>query len=117
MPFSSVDDGFSGNGHGRRLGTQEVEATDEVDVAVACQAERGGEREVASSALSRHDDPTRVDTEHLVVGGHPPTPDTQSLSPAGKGATSGADDGSRALRKSTMATATPWPAMICPQAR
>ena len=44
-------------------------------------------------------------------------PDTQSFSPAGNGATSGTDDGESALRKSTMATATPCAAMIFPQAR
>jgi hypothetical protein len=45
------------------------------------------------------------------------SPDTQSLRPAGKGATSGADDGVWQFRKSTMATATPWWAMIRPQDR
>ena len=44
-------------------------------------------------------------------------PETQSFSPAGNGATSGADDARMALRKSTMATATPSAAMILPQAR
>ena len=43
-------------------------------------------------------------------------PDTQSFSPAGKGATSGAEDGLTALRKSTMATATPFAAIMRPQA-
>ena len=43
-------------------------------------------------------------------------PETQSLSPAGNGATSGADEGRSALRKSTITTATPWAAMIRPQA-
>ena len=44
-------------------------------------------------------------------------PDTQSFKPAGYGATSSAVEGSMELRKSTMATATPWAAMILPQAR
>src|SRR3546814_19992219 len=35
------------------------------------------------------------------------SPETQALRPAGNGAISGADDGRRALRKSTIATATP----------
>ncbi len=44
-------------------------------------------------------------------------PDTQSFSPAGNGATSGDDDGTTQLRKSTMTTATPWCAMRRPQVR
>ena len=44
-------------------------------------------------------------------------PDTQSLRPAGKGATSGADEGVRQLRKSTITTATPLAAMSFPQPR
>ena len=44
-------------------------------------------------------------------------PDTQSLRPAGKGATSGTDEGDSAFLKSTIATATPCAAMILPQAR
>ena len=44
-------------------------------------------------------------------------PLTQSFKPAGNGATSGAEDGVSALRKSTIATATPRPAMTRPQAR
>ena len=44
-------------------------------------------------------------------------PDTQSLRPAGNGATSGADDATTQLRKSTMTTATPLAAMSLPQPR
>ena len=44
-------------------------------------------------------------------------PDTQSLRPAGNGPISGTEDGVSALRKSTIATATPRAAMILPQAR
>ena len=44
------------------------------------------------------------------------SPDTQSFNPAGYGAISGADDGITQLRKSTIATATPWFAIIRPQA-
>src|ERR1700727_1213783 len=39
------------------------------------------------------------------------SPDTQSLSPAGKGATSGTDEGTTQLRKSTITTATPFAAL------
>jgi hypothetical protein len=42
-------------------------------------------------------------------------PETQSLGPAGNGATSGSEEGKSALRKSTMATATPFVAIILPQ--
>ena len=45
------------------------------------------------------------------------TPDTQSFRPAGKGSTSGTEEGESALRKSIIATATPWAAMILPHAR
>jgi len=44
-------------------------------------------------------------------------PDTQSSRPAGYGATSGAEDGVTQLRKSTMTTATPFPAISRPQLR
>ena len=44
-------------------------------------------------------------------------PETQSLRPAGNGPISGTEDGVSALRKSTIATATPRAAMILPQAR
>ncbi len=44
-------------------------------------------------------------------------PETQSFRPAGKGATSGTDEGVRQLRKSTITTATPNEAMIFAQAR
>ena len=44
-------------------------------------------------------------------------PETQSLRPAGNGATSGTEDATTALRKSTMTTATPFAAMIFPQPR
>ena len=42
-------------------------------------------------------------------------PDTQSFRPAGNGATSGTEDGTTALRKSTMTTATPLAAISLPQ--
>src|SRR6185437_13926368 len=44
-------------------------------------------------------------------------PDTQSLRPAGNGATSGTDDATTELRKSTITTATPSAAMSFPQPR
>jgi hypothetical protein len=44
-------------------------------------------------------------------------PETQSFRPAGNGATSGTEDGTTALRKSTMTTATPFPAMSFPHHR
>jgi hypothetical protein len=44
-------------------------------------------------------------------------PETQSFSPAGNGATSGTEDGTIALRKSTMTTATPLAAMSFPHPR
>ena len=44
-------------------------------------------------------------------------PLTQSFRPAGNGSTSGAEDGVTQLRKSTMATATPWLAIRRPQER
>ena len=44
-------------------------------------------------------------------------PETQSLRPAGNGSISGTEEGVSALRKSTIATATPRAAMILPQAR
>ena len=44
-------------------------------------------------------------------------PETQSFRPAGKGATSGTEDGTTALRKSTMTTATPLAATSFPQPR
>ena len=44
-------------------------------------------------------------------------PDTQSFRPAGKGATSGADEAVTQLRKSTMTTTTPFAAMCLPQPR
>src|SRR5580692_4503889 len=42
------------------------------------------------------------------------SPDTQSLSPAGKGATSGSAEGTSELRNSTITTTTPLDAMILP---
>ena len=42
------------------------------------------------------------------------TPDTQSFRPAGKGATSGNDDGDTALRNSTITTTTPLAASSLP---
>ena len=44
-------------------------------------------------------------------------PDTQSFRPAGNGSTSGTEDGDTQLRKSTIATATPWLAMSRPHDR
>ena len=43
-------------------------------------------------------------------------PDMQSFSPAGYGSISGADEDVTQLRKSTIVTATPWLAIIRPQA-
>ena len=55
--------------------------------------------------------------EAVEITGEHFTPDTQSSSPAGYGATSGAELGVMAFRKSTIATVTPCAAMIFPQAR
>ena len=102
----------------RDVGAQRVEALDEAELAVLLQLEAGGERQVAAAALARDDDAGRVDVE--VRRRWPTThfsPDTQSLSPAGNGATSGTDDGTTELRKSTITTATPLAAMILPQPR
>ena len=45
------------------------------------------------------------------------SPETQSFRPAGNGATSGADDGTSELRKSTITTATPLAAISLPHPR
>ena len=47
----------------------------------------------------------------------PVRPETQSLSPAGNGSISGADEATTQLRKSTMTTQTPLAAMSLPQPR
>ena len=44
-------------------------------------------------------------------------PETQSFNPAGKGATSGAEEATTQLRKSTMTTATPLAAISLAQPR
>ena len=115
----SIDDGKRSCGQlPGDVGAQRVETADEAEVAVLLELEPGGQGEVAAAALARHDDVRRVDAE-LGRRGRAPTSrrDTQSFSPAGNGATSGADDGVRQLRKSTMATATPWSAMMRPHDR
>ena len=100
------------------VGAQRVEALDEAEVAVALEGEAGGQGEVPATALAGDDDPSGIDAEVVGVRTRPSAdPDKQSLSPAGKGATSGADEGTTQLRKSGITTATPLAAMIRPQAR
>ena len=119
MPLFSVDDGFSGSGQRPGdVGAQRVEALDETDVAVALEAQPGGEGEVAATALAGHDDPIGVDAQRGVVGRDPPQTRHAVVQPGGIGGDLFDGRGRRAaLRKSTIATATPWAAMILPQAR
>ena len=119
MPLFSIDDGKRSCGQlPGDVRAQRVEAADQADVAVLPQLQPGGQGEVAAAALAGDD--------QACAGSMPSSsacacthfrPDTQSFRPAGNGATSGADDGVTQLRKSTIATATPWLAMIRPHER
>ena len=98
------------------VGAEGVQALDQAKVAVALELQGRGDGQIAAAALAGDDDPPRIDVELTGVGMDPFETGDTVVQPGGKGATSGAEDAVRALRKSTMATATPRAAMIRPQA-
>ena len=119
MPLFSVDDGLSGvRPLPGDVGAERVEALDQAEFAVPLEFQPGGQGQIAAAALAGDDDALRVDAQ-VRRRARPPTcsPDTQSFSPAGNGATSGAEEATTQLRKSTMTTATPLAAMSLAQPR
>src|SRR5580692_3837735 len=118
MPLFSVEDGHSGVGHCPLMYGHSAYRP----LTSPRSPSRLSFRPVASVRL-----PPPLSPATMIRAGSMPrrsalatthlSPDTQSSSPAGNGATSGTDDGDTQLRKSTMTTATPLAAMIFPQPR
>src|ERR1700761_7582904 len=118
MPLFSVDDGFSGSGHWPAMYGHSAYRP----LISPRSPSRLSLRPVARVRL-----PPPLSPATTMRAGLMPrwpalatvhfSPDTQSLSPAGNGATSGTDDGDTELRKSTITTATPLAAMSLPQPR
>src|ERR1700760_2064245 len=117
MPLFSVEDGFSGVGHWPAMYGQSAYRPRTSPRSPSC---------LSLSPRARVRLPPPLEPDTVMRSGSIPrcaalaavhfSPDTQSLSPAGNGATSGTDDGETELRKSTMTTATPLAAMSRPQA-
>src|SRR5215472_2903458 len=118
MPLFSVEDGHSGVGHSPRMYGHSAYRPLIRPSSPSCLSLRP----VASVRLPPPLSPATT-TRAGSIARCPAlatthfSPDTQSLRPAGNGATSGTDEGATALRKSTITTATPLAAMILPQPR
>src|ERR1700761_708005 len=118
MPLFSVEDGFSGVGHCPAMYGHSAYRPRTSPRSPSC---------FSFKPRARVRLPPPLEPETVIRAGSIPrraalaavhfNPDTQSLSPAGNGATSGTDDGETELRKSTITTATPLAAMSLPQPR
>ena len=113
MPLFSVDDGLAGSGHAPRMYGQSAYRP----LISATSPSRNNRSPVASVRFPPPLSPATTiwpasTPSRPASAATQRTAETQSVKPAGNGATSGAEDGTTALRKSTIATATPQAAIM-----